>query len=76
MTAVPLRRNRDFVLLQTGQLLSGIGTHSGLIAYPLLVLSLTGSGCWRVSSAAACCSARSRPRWSAGSSRSAATGWR
>jgi MFS family permease len=43
VTEVPLRRNRDFVLLQTGQLLSGIGTQSGLIAYPLLVLSLTGS---------------------------------
>ena len=43
MTAVPLRRNRDFLLLQTGQLLSGIGTQSGLIAYPLLVLALTGS---------------------------------
>ena len=43
MTAVPLRQNRDFVLLQTGQLLSGIGTQSGLIAYPLLVLALTGS---------------------------------
>ena len=42
MTAVPLRRNRDFVLLQAGQLLSGIGTQSGLIAYPLLVLSVTG----------------------------------
>ncbi|HEV3463583.1 MAG TPA: MFS transporter [Actinomycetota bacterium] len=43
MTAVPLRRNRDFLLLQAGQLLSGVGTQSGLIAYPLLVLSLTGS---------------------------------
>ena len=43
MTAVPLRRNRDFLLLQAGQLLSGIGTQSGLVAYPLLVLSLTGS---------------------------------
>jgi MFS family permease len=43
VSAVPLRRNRDFLLLQTGQLLSGIGTQSGLIAYPLLVLSLTGS---------------------------------
>jgi predicted MFS family arabinose efflux permease len=43
VTAVPLRRNRDFLLLQTGQLLSGIGTQSGLIAYPLLVLALTGS---------------------------------
>ena len=43
MTAVPLRRNRDFLLLQAGQLLSGVGTQSGLIAYPLLVLALTGS---------------------------------
>ncbi|HEV3013005.1 MAG TPA: MFS transporter, partial [Actinomycetota bacterium] len=43
MTAVPLRRNRDFLLLQAGQLLSGIGTQSGLIAYPLLVLAVTGS---------------------------------
>ena len=43
MSAVPLRRNRDFLLLQAGQLLSGIGTQSGLIAYPLLVLALTGS---------------------------------
>jgi Transmembrane secretion effector len=43
MTTVPLRRNRDFLLLQAGQLLSGIGTQSGLIAYPLLVLSLSGS---------------------------------
>ena len=43
MTVVPLRRNRDFLLLQAGQLLSGIGTQSGLIAYPMLVLSLPGS---------------------------------
>ena len=43
MNAVPLRRNRDFVLLQTGQLLSNIGTRLTSIAYPLLVLSLTGS---------------------------------
>jgi MFS family permease len=43
VTAVPLRRNRDFLLLQAGQLLSGIGTQTGLIAYPLLVLALTGS---------------------------------
>jgi MFS family permease len=43
VTAVPLRRNRDFLLLQTGQLLSGIGTQSGLIAYPWLVLSMNGS---------------------------------
>ena len=43
MNAVPLRRNRDFVLLQTGQLLSNIGTRLTSIAYPLLVLGLTGS---------------------------------
>ena len=43
MSEVPLRRNRDFLLLQAGQLLSGIGTQSGLIAYPMLVLALTGS---------------------------------
>jgi hypothetical protein len=40
---VPLRRNRDFVLLQAGQLLSGAGTQTTAIAYPLLVLALTGS---------------------------------
>ena len=43
MTAVPLRRNRDFLLLQTGQLLSEAGTKSAAIAYPLLVLEVTGS---------------------------------
>jgi MFS family permease len=39
----PLRRNRDFVLLQGGQLLSSAGSESTSIAYPLLVLALTGS---------------------------------
>jgi hypothetical protein len=39
----PLRGNRDFVLLQTGQLLSNVGTQSTAIAYPLLVLALTHS---------------------------------
>ena len=43
MSEVPLRRNRDFVLLQTGQLLSNAGTQSTQIAYPLLVLALTHS---------------------------------
>ena len=43
MTAVPLRRNRDFLLLQVGQLLSDAGTQSTSIAYPLLVLAVTGS---------------------------------
>src|SRR5947207_4298253 len=41
--APPLRRNRDFVLLQVGQTLSTIGSESTGIAYPLLVLALTHS---------------------------------
>lgn len=43
MTAVPLHRNRDFILLQAGQLLSTAGTQLSSIAYPLLVLAVTGS---------------------------------
>jgi MFS family permease len=43
VTAVPLRRNRDFVLLQIGQLLSSAGTSSSSIAFPLLVLAVTHS---------------------------------
>ena len=43
MSAVPLRRNRDFVLLQIGQLLSSAGTSSSSIAFPLLVLAVTHS---------------------------------
>jgi MFS family permease len=39
----PLRRNRDFVLLQAGQLLSTFGSSMSSIAYPLLALALTGS---------------------------------
>src|SRR6266480_987389 len=38
-----LWRNREFVLLQLGQLLSSAGTSSTTIAYPLLALSLTHS---------------------------------
>ena len=38
-----LRRNRDFVLLQAGQLLSSAGSQATAIAYPLLVLSTSGS---------------------------------
>jgi MFS family permease len=41
--AVPLRRNRDFVLLQTGQVVSSVGTQCTAIAYPLLALALTHS---------------------------------
>ena len=39
----PLRRNRDFLLLQAGQLLSTFGAAMSAIAYPLLALALTGS---------------------------------
>ncbi|MGH3072536.1 MAG: MFS transporter [Gaiellaceae bacterium] len=39
----PLRRNRDFTLLQLGQGLSTLGAQTSAIAYPLLVLALTGS---------------------------------
>ncbi len=43
MTVQPLRRNRDFVLLQIGQFLSTTGTQATAIAYPLLVLATTHS---------------------------------
>lgn len=44
MTAdLPLRRNRDFVVLQVGQLLSALGGSFTTVAYPLLVLALTHS---------------------------------
>jgi MFS family permease len=41
--SVPLRRNRDFVLLQVGQLLSSFGSSLSSIAYPLLALAVTHS---------------------------------
>jgi hypothetical protein len=40
---VQLWRNREFVLLESGRLLSTAGTSSTGIAYPLLVLALTSS---------------------------------
>ena len=43
MTSVPLRKNRDFILLQSGQVLSTIGSESTGIAYPLVVLAITHS---------------------------------
>ncbi len=39
----PLWRNRDFALLQAGQLLSSAGTQATSIAYPLLVLAVSHS---------------------------------
>ncbi|HEX4060236.1 MAG TPA: MFS transporter [Streptosporangiaceae bacterium] len=40
---VPLRRNRDFTLLWTGQATSMLGTQISSLAYPLLILAATGS---------------------------------
>ena len=40
---VPLRRNRDFILFQSGAFLSTFGSGISGIAYPLLTLSLTHS---------------------------------
>jgi MFS family permease len=42
-TPSPLRRNRDFVLLQAGQLLSTFGSSMSALAYPLLALAVTHS---------------------------------
>jgi predicted MFS family arabinose efflux permease len=39
----PLRRNRDFILLWSGQVVSTLGSEVSGLAFPLLVLSLTGS---------------------------------
>ncbi|WAP59863.1 MFS transporter [Streptomyces sp. S465] len=41
---VPLSRNRGYRLLWGGQALSEFGFHATAIAFPLLVLALTGSG--------------------------------
>jgi predicted MFS family arabinose efflux permease len=39
----PLRKNRDFQLLWAGEAVSVLGSRISAIAYPLLVLALTGS---------------------------------
>jgi MFS family permease len=41
--AIPLWRNRDFTLLWSSQVISTVGTRVTSVAYPLLVLLLTGS---------------------------------
>lgn len=43
MSTAPLLRNREFVLLQAGQLLSSAGTQLTTVAYPLLVLAVSHS---------------------------------
>ena len=40
---VPLRKNRDFILLWSGQVVSTVGSEVSALAFPLLVLALTGS---------------------------------
>jgi MFS family permease len=39
----PLLRNRDYMLLWSGQTLSELGSQTSSVAYPLLILALTGS---------------------------------
>jgi predicted MFS family arabinose efflux permease len=39
----PLRHNRDFMLLWGGQVVSAVGSAVSSVAFPLLVLALTGS---------------------------------
>jgi MFS family permease len=43
VSLTPLWRNRDWMLLMAGQLLSSLGSQLTTIAYPLLVLALTHS---------------------------------
>ncbi len=41
--SVPLWRNRDYILLWSGQMISSVGTRVSMLAFPLLVLALTHS---------------------------------
>jgi MFS family permease len=43
VSSLPLRRNREFMLLWSGQALSELGSQVSVVAYPLLVLAVTGS---------------------------------
>src|SRR3954447_14598230 len=40
---VSLWRNRDFLLLWSGQVMSAIGSQVSLLAFPWLILAVTGS---------------------------------
>src|SRR6266705_4263150 len=40
---VALWRNRDYVLLWSGQMISSVGTRVSMLAFPLLVLAITHS---------------------------------
>src|SRR5215472_15751853 len=40
---LPLWRNPDYLLLWGGQIISEIGSRASLLAFPLLMLALTGS---------------------------------
>ena len=43
MASIPLHRNREFRLLWSGQAISALGSQITLVAFPLLVLAVTGS---------------------------------
>jgi MFS family permease len=45
-TPAPLWRNRDFLILRSGEAISILGSRVSLIAFPLLVLAFTGSATW------------------------------
>src|SRR5215469_1398135 len=42
-SSVPLWRNRDYILLWGGQMISAVGSRVSMLAFPLLVLALTHS---------------------------------
>ncbi len=41
--SIPLWRNRDYVLLWSGQMVSSVGTRVSMLAFPLFVLAITHS---------------------------------